>query len=100
MALVVLAVVFRISEEMKVGMFRRFLNILKIAFLFPVFGRTIVALDFAYGILQWYGVQVSYVQLLTNFVTSTFLAAAFLVLCYDWSREPIAGEGSLGSFER
>jgi hypothetical protein len=71
-------------------MFNRFFNVLKVAFLFPIFGRTLVTLDFAFGI-ETYNSTVSDLQLFTSFVTSTLLALAFIILYIDWRREPVGG---------
>ena len=88
-AVIVLVIVALISKAMKRSFFDRFFRVLQLAFLFPVFGRTIVALDYAYGFLQGYGVQLTDVDLVTNFVTSSLLAVAFITLYFDWSEEPI-----------
>ena len=93
LAIVVLAIVFRVSQEVKEGFFRRFFKFLEIAFLFLVFGRTVVTLDFAYGI-ETYGFTISDVQLLTAFVVSSLLALAFIVLYFDWSKDAVAGWNS------
>lgn len=85
---VVLAIVFRVSQEGRGDIFKRSFNLLKAAFLFPAFGRTIVALDYA-G-LEVGSVPVSDVQLFTNFVTSRLLAIAFTILYVDWRREPVS----------
>jgi hypothetical protein len=95
MAVIACIVVFQISREMRSGVFNRFFNVLKVTFLFPAFGGTLATLDFALGIepyrLVVSGGQFGNVLDVTDFVTSTLLALAFLILYVDWSREPVCG---------
>jgi len=82
--LVVLMIVFRISKEMTEGIFNRFFKVLKIAFLVIIAEGVLFPLALAFGIVYLA------LPVFISLTSYTFLALAFIVLYFDWRREPVA----------
>jgi hypothetical protein len=76
---------------MRGGMFGRFFNVLKVAFLVPVVGRTVVTLDFAFGILNGGEMADGLILDSTNLAMFALLTLAFVFLYVDWRKEPVYG---------